>query len=443
MRQWTTLAVLVICLCALVPCTAQAASIKLNKSNVLLKEEETYTLKLKNVKAGVKIKWKSSDQTIATVSSKGKVTAVSEGETYVTATANKRKYKCKVSVSKNFAKIFEYQVKYHEITINKVKNFSDSQMVIPSEIDGYPVTALSDSIFADFNGLERVVIPEGIAELPDNAFSGCKKLTSVKAEGTITRIGENCFKNCHSLTEVPDMNAIREVPDMAFYECNSIDISIPTDISFIGEKAFYNCDAIRLLIIPSSVKSIGDYAFYDCDGVHSAMILSVTEDSQLEQVGNFVMAECDNLMSVNFASGKKIQRYGNGCFYNCKSLVSVTLTGSATWIGDDFFYNCENLSTIHLPDYLGSIPKRCFYNCYKLNNITLPYMVSNIESQAFFNCFNYSPNGGSTIYILSSELISSSNDAFLGVPVSRVMVYYQNDKIGDWASKIGFNKIKF
>lgn len=79
---------------------AQAAAVKLNKSELELYVHETYTLKVSGTSS--KPKWKSSDKTVAKVSSNGKVTAVKEGTAVITATVGSKKYKCNVTVKDLF-----------------------------------------------------------------------------------------------------------------------------------------------------------------------------------------------------------------------------------------------------------------------------------------------------------------------------------------------------
>lgn len=74
----------------------QAASIKLNKTKLTMNVKEKYTLKVKGTKK--KVKWSTSKKSIATVSSKGKVTAKKAGTTTITAKVGGKKYKCKIKV---------------------------------------------------------------------------------------------------------------------------------------------------------------------------------------------------------------------------------------------------------------------------------------------------------------------------------------------------------
>lgn len=68
--------------------TVEAATIKLNKSKATLIKGQKLSLKLKGTNA--KVTWKSSDKEVATVSSKGKVTAKGKGKATITAKVKKK-----------------------------------------------------------------------------------------------------------------------------------------------------------------------------------------------------------------------------------------------------------------------------------------------------------------------------------------------------------------
>lgn len=82
--------------------TVKKPSIKLNKTSAAIYTSGTKTVKLKaTVKgASAKVTWKSSNRNIATVDSGGKVTAKKAGKVTITAKANGKTAKCKVTVKK-------------------------------------------------------------------------------------------------------------------------------------------------------------------------------------------------------------------------------------------------------------------------------------------------------------------------------------------------------
>ena len=97
----------------LVPCTAQAA-IKLNKSKATINIGETLQLKITGTNK--KTTWSSSKKTVATVTSRGKVTAKKTGTTTITAKTNGKKYTCKITVKEELIN------KTAEEIVNEFKN---------------------------------------------------------------------------------------------------------------------------------------------------------------------------------------------------------------------------------------------------------------------------------------------------------------------------------
>ena len=76
--------------------TTQAVSIKINKKSKTIYEGNTYTLKVTGTKK--KVKWSSSNKSVATVSLKGKVTAKKNGTATITAKVGNKKLTSKIKV---------------------------------------------------------------------------------------------------------------------------------------------------------------------------------------------------------------------------------------------------------------------------------------------------------------------------------------------------------
>ncbi|MBO4497589.1 MAG: Ltp family lipoprotein [Lachnospiraceae bacterium] len=73
-----------------------AATVKLNKQKATMEKDSTLTLILDGTSS--QVTWKSSNKSIASVTKKGKVTAVAEGVATITANYDGSKYTCTVTV---------------------------------------------------------------------------------------------------------------------------------------------------------------------------------------------------------------------------------------------------------------------------------------------------------------------------------------------------------
>lgn len=77
-----------------------SAAPKLSKYTVKVGISKTYTLSVKGISSGTKVKWSSADKKIATVNSKGKITGISAGKTKITAKVGTKSLKCTVVVTR-------------------------------------------------------------------------------------------------------------------------------------------------------------------------------------------------------------------------------------------------------------------------------------------------------------------------------------------------------
>lgn len=371
------------------------AKVKLNKAALTLREGESATLKITGTKK--KVSWKSSNRNVATVNKKGKVTGVAPGSAVITAKIADMAKKCRVTVTADYAKIYEYQIKYGQVTINKLLRISDANLVIPETIEDCPVVELADGLFKNCGGLETVTLPSGVSVIGDSLFYGCSALREVKG-GEISALGAYAFYECRALEALPALSGV----------------------SSVGDYAFYNCDALKALLLPSGVKSVGAYAFYDCDS-----LAAFFGPEALESIGDYAFKGCDTLMLVNGC--KNVRTVGTECFADCKRLGSASFGNRLMAFGTGCFSGCESLNAVSLPTSLSAIPARCFYNCYALTNVTIPTGVTTIGSMAFFNCIRLS-----ILTIPGTSLTSISADALAGVPLAGLNIYYRSTGPGSY-----------
>lgn len=97
LKKITVLLLAVVMVVTMLPVQTHAASkIQLNKTSTTLYVKNNTTLKISGTSKNAK--WATSNRKVATVTSKGKVTAVKAGTAYIYAKIGKKTYKCKVKV---------------------------------------------------------------------------------------------------------------------------------------------------------------------------------------------------------------------------------------------------------------------------------------------------------------------------------------------------------
>ncbi len=107
MKKLIKMVVLSLVLATITPLTipvtskvVEAAAVKINVESKSTYVGDSFTLKISGTKS--KVTWSTSNKKVATVSSKGKVTAMKKGNVTITATVNKKKYTCKVTVGPKY-----------------------------------------------------------------------------------------------------------------------------------------------------------------------------------------------------------------------------------------------------------------------------------------------------------------------------------------------------
>jgi len=100
MRNLLKTFVLILAVC-MIPVGTVKAAVKLNATSKELKVGQAVTLKVTGTKK--KVKWSSSNKTVATVTKKGKVTAKQVGTVIIQAKVAKKTFRCYVTVKSNFS----------------------------------------------------------------------------------------------------------------------------------------------------------------------------------------------------------------------------------------------------------------------------------------------------------------------------------------------------
>lgn len=302
-----------------------------------------------------------------------------------------------------------------------------SELVIPSEKDGIPVTEIHDRAFWG-KKIESVIIPASVELISSEAFLSCKNLTSVIfAEGSSLEIvSQGAFKECQSIENIYLPGSITKIEDEAFYQCTglkSVTFGKGINLDVINIGVFYGCSALESIEIPDSVQKIETEAFMGCSNLES---LAFGNESRLASIGIRAFFGCSKLYSVKIPDS--VQRIETEAFRECKHLITFSIgeESNLASIGTYAFYDCISLNHIYFSSELIRIGEYAFSGCYGLDSITFAEdsKIKYIDICTFSGC-----RGLKTV-ILPMSINSFKAYAFSYCSPS-VNVYYPGD-LADW-----------
>ena len=302
-----------------------------------------------------------------------------------------------IAISSAMKSEYEYTVFDGEVTITKY-NGKATDLIIPSEIDGYPVTVIGKKAFKGCSRLKSVIIPNTVTDIKESAFKSCRKLESIIIPYSVDGIGYWPFEGCYRL-EVICCEAEKLPGGWGSHWNHSIIKSkwsykwsrqAENGITYTFSKGTASVTGYAgtstTLEIPSviygyPVISIGEAAFQD-----NTTLTSVTIPNSVTSIGNYAFSGCESLKSVTIPDS--VTSIGNDAFSSCTMLASVTIPNSVTTIGSHAFYNCTSLASVLIGNGVTQIKDSAFYNCTALNAITIPDSVTKIGTNAFYGCIS-------------------------------------------------------
>lgn len=316
---------------------------------------------------------------------------------------------------------------------------TDTNIVIPSEYNDKPVTAIGNMAFAGANGgtlIESVIIPNGVTTIDAAAFADCVSLKKVSIPDSVIHVDEDAFRNCSELEYNEYANALylgnENNPYIVFVRAKNTEITdctIHSNTKFIQFAAFSGCSSLDNLILPDGLLGIGSHAFSYC---HSLTAVTIPENVAF--IGIEVFLNCSNLEKITISPN--IEEIPLGMLYSCAQLADIVFNGTIEqwnniykgpkWNHHTGYYivyctdgtiskndvvvssleftlndDGKSYSVTGLGAYTGGdvvIPSECsgkpvtmiadeaFCDCRNLISVTIPNSVTCIGDYAFCNC---------------------------------------------------------
>ena len=247
----------------------------------------------------------------------------------------------------NPASDFAYTTENGEVTITDYTGTRE-HVLIPSEIGGFPVTALADKAFYEKH-VTTVVVPDSVTEIGDLCFSGDNYLVSLTLPDGLAELSYGALESCYSL----------------------MDFELPKGLKTIGAGALQSIFYLTHLTIPAGVTDIEQMNFLMMHGLEE---VSVAEGST-----SFTY-DAENGLLMTADKARLLH-----CFFHLAPQKEIILPEGMKTIDPFAFHYDVTVEKIVLPEGTETIGLLAFGICPKLTEIVIPASVTAIgvmEGQA-------------------------------------------------------------
>lgn len=243
----------------------------------------------------------------------------------------------------------------------------------------------------------------------------------------VSKIGKEAFFGAN-ITMITLPKDLSEIGEAAFYECSDLEtVIIPGRVKKIGANAFYGCTELKNILLPDSLKEIGSSIFYDCKSLSEISI-----PYGIKVIPECAFKGCNQLRSIHLPESVKTIECSAFCI--CINLTELCLPSEITEIKSETFRACTNLPEIELPKGITKIGNQAFESCSKLNKVVIPDMVTELGKGSFAQCTNLSeviiPNSVTIIGDKAFEECTSLEEITLPVNLTEINAYTFKGCIG-------------
>ena len=304
--------------------------------------------------------------------------------------------------------IFKYTVNEDgtSCAVTGVRGTSASAAV-PTEIDGYTVTAIGAAAFRNKTNITNITIPETVTSIGSRAFqnTGIRYIT---IPDSVTTLGHSAFMDCASLETVILGSGIQTIDTNTFANCTSFTtLSNYDSVTSIGATAFSGCTSLTILRLKENVATIKATAFDGC----SNLTIECTEGSKAQAVAVSKGINYRILTDFNYSDNED---------------GTITITEYLGNGGDVVIPSEINGKTV------TGIDKRVFKNNTAVTSITIPETVTSISYEVFNGAANLTD-----VYILNAEAVINRS-ALTGAPSTMVIHGYEGSTAQTIAEKNSF-----
>lgn len=192
-----------------------------------------------------------------------------------------------------------------------------------------------------YTGLSRLPNEtDAIEYIGEGAFYNCANLKQLDLSGFSGIIGEKAFAYCSGLKNLILSHHLKSIPEGCFSYCTSLaTLEFPEVLTEIETKAFIGCGGLEKLYLPNTLKQIGDYAFAECGNIREWK-----NENPALIAGQGAFESLYSLDSLNLKGIRNVEDY---TFAKNTSLTTIEIGDDVDQLGNYVFAECNSLNKIY------------------------------------------------------------------------------------------------
>jgi hypothetical protein len=224
------------------------------------------------------------------------------------------------------------------------------------------------------------------------------------------------------LEEVELCEGLLEIGDKAFYQCKALKrIDIPSTVTWIGESAFYNCFKLEEVELCDGLQFIESQAFFSCYALKS-----LTIPNTVRSIGSLAFCHAYQLHYLQLPEG--IENIGQYTFSHNRC-TTCRVPSNFTTITTRLIGGCQSMFSIEFSEDVTNIEGAALYDSHSLRNVAFPrnaQVVVVVDSEeeerkeVFEGCTDLQQQ-----YKTDRTLVTQLKHRFDNLPIHK-MIYYQS-----------------
>lgn len=306
---------------------------------------------------------------------------------------------------------------------------TDSEVIMPEQIKGMPVTEIDENIFDNENKnyIKTLDMQCKITKLPRNFLNEAEQLKKVTLPDTITSIGDYAFEYDKALESINIPESVTSFGTLAFFDTKWLSdrqaedplvivnnvlidattakgvVDIPEGVTTINYSAFENNTDLTEVNIPDSVGSVYTKAFYGCTGMKSVSI-----PKSVSSISGYAFGYYSKEDEYGYIDTFKDEAFKIYCYYNSEGMEYAEENGFEYELLDlkdngDFEYVVDGYNGVQILGYKGkssdvvippeidgkevyAINRQAFKGNEFITSVVIPSGVYSLDSYQFEGC---------------------------------------------------------